>query len=51
MKPEEEKDFLLRIEENKRSNKQYDENEIHFGKLYLLSDLNVDHKRIYRLYK
>jgi transposase, IS4 family len=48
---EEEKDFLLRIEENKRSKKQYDENEINFGKLYLLSDLNEEPERIYRLYK
>ncbi|MHB8561187.1 MAG: IS1634 family transposase, partial [Thermoplasmataceae archaeon] len=43
--------FLLRIEENKRSKKQYDENEINFGKLYLLSDLNEEPERIYRLYK
>jgi len=51
LKSEEEKDFLLRIEENKRSRKQYDENEINFGKLYLLSDLNEEPERIYRLYK
>ena len=51
LKSEEEKDFLLRIEENKRSRKQYDENEINFGKLYLLSDLNDEPERIYRLYK
>ena len=31
--------------------KQYDENEINFGKLYLLSDLNEEPERIYRLYK
>jgi transposase len=31
--------------------KQFDENEINFGKLYLLSDLNDEPERIYRLYK
>jgi len=51
LKSEEEKDFLLRIEENKRSRKQFDENEKNFGKLYLLSDLNEEPERIYRLYK
>ncbi len=51
LRSEEEKDFLLRIEENKRSKKQYDENEINFGKLYLFSDLNEEPERIYRLYK
>ncbi len=51
LKMEEEKDFLLRIEENKSSRKQFDENEKDFGKLYILSDLNEDPERIYRLYK
>ena len=51
LKSEEEKDFLLRIEKNKKSRKQYDDNEINFGKLYLLSDLNDEPERIYRLYK
>ena len=51
LRSEEEKDFLIRIEENRRSRKQYDENEINFGKLYLLSDLNEEPERIYRLYK
>ncbi len=51
LKSQEEKDFLLRIEKNKRSRKQYDENEINFGKLYLLSDLNDEPERIYKLYK
>lgn len=51
LRSEEEKDFLLRIEENKRSRKEFDENEVNFGKLYLLSDLNEDPERIYRLYK
>ena len=51
LKSEEEKDYLIRIEENRRSRKQYDENEINFGKLYLLSDLNEEPERIYRLYK
>ncbi len=51
LRSEEEKDFLLRIQENKRSRKQYDENEGNFGKIYLLSDLNEDPERIYRLYK
>ena len=51
LKSEEEKDFLVRIGENKRNRKQYDENEINFGKLYLLSDLKDEPERIYRLYK
>ena len=51
LKSEEEKNYLIRIEENKRSRKQFDENEINFGKLYLLSDLNEEPERIYRLYK
>jgi transposase len=51
LRSEEEKDYLIRIEENRRSRKQYDENEINFGKLYLLSDLNEEPERIYRLYK
>ena len=51
LKSEEEKGFLLRIEGNKKSRKQYDENEINFGKLYLLSDLTDEPERIYRLYK
>jgi transposase len=51
LKSEEEKDYLIRIGENKRSRKQYDENQINFGKLYLLSDLNDEPERIYRLYK
>ena len=51
LRSEEEKDFLLRIEENKRSKKDFDENEINFGKLYLLSDLNEEPEKIYRLYK
>ena len=51
LKSEEEKDYLIRINDNKKSKKQYDENEINFGKLYLLSDLNEEPERIYRLYK
>ena len=51
LRSEEEKDYLIRIEENKRSKQQYDENEINFGKLYLLSDLNEEPERIYRMYK
>ena len=51
LKSEEEKDYLIRIEENKKSKKQYDENEINFGKLYILSDLNEESERIYGLYK
>ena len=39
LRSEEEKDFLLRISKNRRSRKQFDENEINFGKLHLLSDL------------
>ena len=51
LKSEEEKDFLTRIEENKVSRDEYEENEVDFGKLYLLSDLNDEPERIYRLYK
>ncbi len=51
LKSEEEKGYLIRINENKSSRKQYDENQGNFGKLYLLSDLNEDPERIYRLYK
>ncbi len=51
LKSEEEKDYLIRIGENRRSRKQYDENEINFGKLYLLSDLNDEPERIYCMYK
>ena len=51
LKSEEEKDYLIRIEENRRNRKQFDENEVNFGKLYLLSDLNEEPERIYRLYK
>ena len=51
LKSEEEKDYLIRIQENRKSKKQYDENEINFGKLYLLSDLNEEPERIYGLYK
>ena len=46
---EEDKDFLIRIGENSRSRKQFEENEFNFGKLYLLSDLNEEPERIYRL--
>jgi len=51
LRSEDEKDYLIRINENKRSRKEYDENQINFGKLYLLSDLNYDPEKIYRLYK
>ncbi len=51
LKSEEEKDYLIRVNENKRGRKQYDENEKNFGKLYLLSDLNGEPERIYGLYK
>ena len=51
LRSEEEKDFLLRIEENKRSRKQFDENQGNFGKLCLLSDLKEVPERIYRLYR
>ena len=51
LRSEDEKDYLIRINENKRSRKEYDENQINFGKLYLLSDLNDDPEKIYRLYK
>jgi transposase len=47
----EEKNVLLGIEENKRSRKQYDENEIDYGKLYLLTDLDEEPDKTYRLYK
>ena len=39
------------VSNNKRSKREYDENEINFGKLYLFSDLNDEPERIYRLYK
>ena len=51
LRSEEEQDYMIRIEENMRSRKQYDENQINFGKLYLLSDLTEDPEKIYRLYK
>ncbi len=51
LRSEEEKDYLIRISDNRRSRKQFDENEINFGKLYLLSDLNEEPERIYRMYK
>ncbi len=51
LKSEEEKDYLIRISDNKRSKREFDENEINFGKLYLLSDLNEEPERIYRMYK
>lgn len=51
LKSEEEKDFLLRIEENRRSKKQFEEHQHNFGKLYLLSDLMDEPEKIYRLYK
>ena len=51
LKSEEEKDYLIRISDNKRSKREFDENEINFGKLYLLSNLNEEPERIYRLYK
>ncbi len=51
LRSEEEKDFLLRISKNRRSRKQFDENEVNFGKLHLLSDLKDEPERIYRLYK
>ena len=51
LKSEEEKDYLIRISKNRRSKREYDENQINFGKLYLLSDLREEPERIYRLYK
>ncbi len=45
------KDFLIRISDNKRSRKQFEENCENFGKLFLLSDLNEEPDKIYRLYK
>ena len=41
----------LRIEENNRSREQFVENEINFGKLYLLSDLDEKPEKIYGLCK
>ncbi len=51
LKSEEEKDYLIRISKNRRSKGEYDEYQINFGKLYLLSDLREEPERIYRLYK
>ena len=42
LKSGEEKNYLFRISDNKRSRKQFYENEVNFGKIYFLSDLNED---------
>ena len=51
LKSEEEKDYLIRIHDNIRSKSSFNERSEDFGKLYLLSDLNENPERIYRLYK
>ena len=51
LKSEEEKDYLIRIHDNARSRASFAERSGDFGKLYLLSDLNEDPERVYRLYK
>ena len=51
LKSEEEKDYLIRINDRTRSRSSFNERSGDFGKLYLLSDLNEEPERIYRLYK
>ena len=51
LKSEEEKDYLIRIYDNARSKASFNERSEDFGKLYILSDLNENPERIYRLYK
>ena len=51
LKAEEEKDYLDRINEGKRSRKEYMASEGSFGKLYLLSNVNDSPENIYKLYK
>ena len=51
LRMEEEKDYLVRIEEGKNSRKSFLEDSVYFGRIYLLSDLQEDPEKIYRLYK
>ncbi|AKA48031.1 hypothetical protein IX51_01780 [uncultured archaeon] len=51
LRMEEEKDYLERVMQGKRSRKQFLEGSQVFGKVHLLSDLKESPERIYRLYK
>ena len=51
LRMEEEKDFLERVRQGKRSRKHFTRVAQDFGKLHLLSDLRENPERIYRLYK
>ncbi|AGO60045.1 transposase IS4 family [Ferroplasma acidiphilum] len=51
LKSEEERDYLIRIHDNIRPKSSYYDHSGDFGKLYLLSDINDEPERIYRLYK
>ncbi len=51
LRSEEDKDYLIRINENKCSREHYYKTQGNFGKLYLLSDLNEEPERMCMLYK
>ena len=51
LRMEEEKDYLERISEGKRSRKSFMADSENFGRICLLSDLDENPERIYRLYK
>ena len=51
LRMEEEKDYLVRIGEGKNSKKSFLEDSVYFGRIYLLSDLQEEPEKIYRLYK
>ncbi|MGC8483967.1 MAG: IS1634 family transposase, partial [Thermodesulfobium sp.] len=41
----------IRVKDGKDSRKSFSEDSVNFGRIHLLSDLNEDPERIYRLYK
>ncbi len=47
----EEKDYLERVMDGKRSRKSFTSDSVNFGRIYLLSDLDEKPERVYRLYK
>ncbi len=51
LKMEEEKDYLIRVKENRKSKKSFHNDSVNFGKIYLYSDIVDDPEKIYRLYK
>ena len=51
LRMEEEKDYLIRVNEGKDSRKSFLADSQDFGKIHLLSDLKEEPERIYRLYK